>query len=152
MSANESPAPRANAGNRANSKVKPTRSSASALDCEAKGTKCPLTGAGEPSGRPHIDFAEINRVALQVLPAIAARLLPSGKRIGHEFVALNPRRRDRHLGSFKINISNGCWADFATGDRGGDPISLVAYLANVPQYEAARLLAQMLSIQIEDPR
>jgi hypothetical protein len=144
MSANENPAPRANAGSRANSKVKLTRSRASALHCEAKGANCPLTGAGESSARLRIDFAEINRAALPVLPAIAARLLPGGKGIGHEFVALNPRRRDRHLGSFKINIRNGRWADFATGDRGGDPIGLVAYVANVSQSEAARLLAQML--------
>jgi hypothetical protein len=76
------------------------------------------------------------------------RLLPGGIIIGNEFVALNPRRADRHRGSFKINITNGRWSDFATGNKGGDPISLVAYLANVSQYEAARLLAQMLVIQI----
>ena len=42
--------------------------------------------------------------------------------------AFNPRRADRHLGSFQINVRTGKWADFATGDRGGDLISLgVAY-------------------------
>jgi hypothetical protein len=75
-----------------------------------------------------------------------ARLLPAGKRAGPELVALNPRRADRHLGSFKVNRYTGRWADFATGDRGGDPISLVAYLADVSQGEAARLLARMLGI------
>jgi hypothetical protein len=93
-----------------------------------------------------IDFGGINRAALPVLPAIAARLLPGGKRIDREFVALNPRRADRHLGSFKVNINNGKWADFATGDKGGDSISLIAYVANVSQGEAARLLAHMLGI------
>ncbi len=94
-----------------------------------------------------IDFAEVNRAALAALPAVLARILPDGKRVGAELVALNPRRGDRHLGSFKINRCNGRWADFATGDRGGDPISLVAYLANVSQGEAARLLARMLGLE-----
>jgi hypothetical protein len=94
-----------------------------------------------------IDFAEVNRAALAAFPAVLARILPCGKPVGKEIVAVNPRRRDRHLGSFKINRFNGRWADFATGDRGGDPVSLVAYLADVSQTEAARLLARMLGIE-----
>ena len=94
-----------------------------------------------------IDFAAINRAALPLLPAILKRVLPSGRREGQEYIALNPRRGDRRLGSFKINRHNGRWADFATGDKGGDPISLVAYLADVSQAEAARLLARMLGLK-----
>jgi len=93
-----------------------------------------------------IDFAEINRAALAAFPAVLARVLPGGKRIGAEVVALNPKRADTRLGSFKVNRFNGRWADFATGDKGGDPVSLVAYLANVSLGEAARLLAQMLGL------
>ena len=70
-----------------------------------------------------IDFEAINKAALAALPAVLARILPQGKRVGSELVALNPRRADRHLGSFKINRYNGRWADFATGDKGGDPTS-----------------------------
>ena len=95
-----------------------------------------------------IDFAEINQSALAAFPAVLSRLLPRGKTVGREIVALNPRRGDRNLGSFKVNRFNGRWCDFATGDKGGDPISLVAYLANVSQCEAARLLAQMLGMEI----
>jgi hypothetical protein len=94
-----------------------------------------------------IDFAEINRAALAALPAVLARILPEGKYVGAEFVALNPMRDDHRLGSFKVNRYSGRWADFATGDRGGDPISLVAYLNDVSQFEAARLLARMLGIE-----
>jgi hypothetical protein len=94
-----------------------------------------------------IDFAEINRAALAAFPAVLNRLLPRGKAVGREIVALNPRRADRNLGSFKVNRFNGRWCDFATGDRGGDPISLVAYLADVSQGDAARLLAQMLGME-----
>ena len=94
-----------------------------------------------------IDFAEINGAALAAFPAVLARILPGGKRVGAEIVALNPRRADRRLGSFKINRYNGRWCDFATGHRGGDPISLVAYLADVSQGDAALLLAQMLGME-----
>jgi len=93
------------------------------------------------------DFAKINRAALAAFPAVLARILPGGKRVGKEIVALNPRRADRNLGSFKINRYNGRWADFATGDKGGDPVSLVAYVADVSQVEAARLLARMLGVE-----
>jgi len=95
-----------------------------------------------------LDFAQINQAALTAFPAILNRLLPGGKAIGRELVALNPRRADQNLGSFKVNRYNGRWCDFATGDKGGDPVSLVAYLANVSQGEAARLLAQMLGIEV----
>jgi hypothetical protein len=45
-----------------------------------------------------IDFAEINRAALAAFPVVLARILPGGKRVGSEVVALNPRRADRRLG------------------------------------------------------
>ena len=96
--------------------------------------------------RRPIDFAAINAAALAALPALLARWLPDGKSVGREYVALNPRRDDRHLGSFRINVTNGKWADFATGDRGGDVVSLVAYLSGSGQAEAARNLADMLGV------
>ncbi len=96
--------------------------------------------------KKRLDFDAINRAALAALPAILARVLPSGKAVHREWVALNPRRSDKNLGSFKINRFNGKWCDFATGDKGGDPISLVAYVEGVSQGEAARLLAQMLGL------
>ena len=97
-----------------------------------------------------IDFAAINRAAISALPAILGRLVPGGKRIGGEYVVLNPIRADRRLGSFKINIRTGRWADFATGDKGGDPVSLVAYLEGVSQAEAARRLARMLGLDTQE--
>ena len=93
------------------------------------------------------DYAAINKAALAAFPAVLNRLLPRGKAIGREIVTLNPRRADRNLGSFKVNRLNGRWCDFATGDKGGDPVSLAAYLADVSQSEAARLLAEMLGVE-----
>jgi hypothetical protein len=93
-----------------------------------------------------IDFHRVNCAAVLSLPAIVARLLPGGKIHSREYVVRNPRRFDRHPGSFRINLPTGQWADFATTDRGGDPVSLIAWLEGVSQPEAAKLLARMLSI------
>ncbi len=94
----------------------------------------------------HIDFERINRVAAANILEILRRWLPDGRIQGHEYVALNPRRLDRQQGSFKINLQTGKWGDFATGDAGGDLVSLAAYLAGTTQGEAARELAAMLGV------
>lgn len=97
-----------------------------------------------------IDFAAMNRAALGRLPDILARWLPGGRIEGREYVVRNPKRHDLRPGSFKINIDSGRWADFATGDQGGDPISLAAYLAGCSQIEAARQLAAMLGLAADE--
>jgi hypothetical protein len=70
--------------------------------------------------------------------------------VGHEYVALNPRRVDRNPGSFRVNMRTGRWADFATDACGGDAISLAAYLGGLSQVEAARRAAAMLGIEVRD--
>ncbi len=99
--------------------------------------------------RPYaaVDFEAINRAALSCLPALLRRWLPDGRLLGREYTARNPRRADRHPGSFRINIHSGTWADFATGDKGGDVVSLAAYLSGTGQAEAARSLADMLGVR-----
>ncbi|PPD29304.1 MAG: hypothetical protein CTY20_06870 [Hyphomicrobium sp.] len=97
--------------------------------------------------RSAINFAAINAAALLHADTILQRWLPNGRREGREWVALNPTRNDRHLGSFRINLSSGKWADFATGDAGGDLISLAAYLTGTRQSIAARNLADMLGVR-----
>ena len=93
------------------------------------------------------DFAAVNRAALKALPALVARWLPDGRRQGCEWVARNPRRVDRRPGSFSINLHTGQWADFALADaKGGDPVSLAAYLSGKTQADAARALAEMLGV------
>jgi hypothetical protein len=96
-----------------------------------------------------VDFKAINRAALADLPRVLRRWLPDARVVGDELVAKNPTRADRKAGSFKINAQSGMWADFATGDRGGDPISLIAYLDGTGQVEAARNLAAALGIDPE---
>jgi hypothetical protein len=91
-------------------------------------------------------FSQVNIAAIAALPAILQRILPGGKFISGEYIVKNPTRPDRNAGSFRINPRTGKWADFATGDAGGDPISLVAYIEGLRQGEAALLLAGMLGI------
>ena len=93
---------------------------------------------------PIIDFAEVSSRALQDLPSLLERWLPGGRFQGAEYVVRNPRRDDRRPGSFKINVRNGKWADFSTGETGGDAIALAAYLFDLKPLEAARRLREML--------
>ena len=97
--------------------------------------------------RGRVDFTAVNAAALHALPLILLRWLPDGKRHGREFVAKNPTRADGSPGSFSINMVTGKWGDFATGDRGGDPISLAAYLFDLSQVDAARRVADMLGLR-----
>lgn len=94
-----------------------------------------------------VSFEKINKTALNNSLAILQRWLPDGQIIGHEYKALNPTRQDNKNGSFSINITNGKWADFATGDKGGNMISLTAYLFKIKPLEAAKRLSYMLGIE-----
>jgi hypothetical protein len=99
----------------------------------------------EPTQRT-IAFRRIADAALGRAESIVQRWLPDGKREGAEWVAINPRRTDNRKGSFKINLKTGRWGDFATGDRGGDLISLASYLHRISQAEAAKRLAEMVGV------
>lgn len=94
-----------------------------------------------------IDFAATNARCLSCLPDLLARWLPGGRLQGREWVALNPTRFDRHAGSFRINTETGAWADFATPDKGGDVISLYAYLHGLSQSDAAKALVALLGLR-----
>ena len=95
-----------------------------------------------------VDFELVNRTAIHRLTEILERWLPDGRVEGREYVARNPTRADRRPGSFKVNLDTGRWGDFATGDVGGDPVSLAAYLGRCGQGEAARRLAGMLGVPL----
>jgi hypothetical protein len=97
-----------------------------------------------------INFAAVNRAAMSNLTGLLRRWLPDGRIVGTEYVARNPLRDDRHLGSFKINVVTGRWGDFACGAAGGDIVSLVAYLIGAPQGEAALRLAADLGVDPYD--
>lgn len=91
-----------------------------------------------------IDFTAIGSDALARSQGLVSRLLPNGRLEGREWTALNPTRDDRRLGSFRINLNTGHWSDFATGDKGGDLVSLVAYVNSTSQSDAARWIKDQL--------
>lgn len=81
-----------------------------------------------------IDFSRAKTIGISCIQ----QWLPGGKREGDEWKALNPTRADGSIGSFSVNLATGAWADFATDDKGGDAVSLYAYLNNLKQSEAAK--------------
>ncbi len=91
-----------------------------------------------------IDFGEIARRTLPNLITILDQLGVTYRRSGPEIEMLNPTRDDRHFGSFRINMRTGCWSDFATGEKGGDVIALVAFLCGCRQIDAARRISGLL--------
>lgn len=96
-----------------------------------------------------VDFDRVNDAALGALPNLLCHWLPGGKREGREYVVRNPNRSDNRPGSFRINTATGKWADFATGDAGGDVVSLAAFIFSLTQRDAALRLADMLGVDPE---
>lgn len=83
--------------------------------------------------------------ALTVVP----ELLPEGVRKGGEWWSRNPTRGDREAGSFSVSLTDGRWHDFASGDKGGDLVSLAAYVWGTSQTNAARDLARRLGLHLD---
>src|SRR3954464_15805746 len=92
-----------------------------------------------------VDFSAVSSAALGALDFIVPKLLPGGYRSAGEWVSRNPTRADGRPGSFKVNMNTGVWSDFATGDKGGDAIDLVAYLAGKSKLDAGRDLQILLN-------
>lgn len=104
------------------------------------------TASTAPHKKPPLNFKQVAQASLSDSLGIVQSLLPNGKRQGSEYVALNPKRADRKLGSFRINLQTGKWADFAIGKTGGDLISLWAYLKDTSQLKAAQELGARYSL------
>lgn len=105
------------------------------------------------------DIRTVANKALGSSEFVLAQLLPHGRREGPEWVSTNPTRNDNRPGSFKVNTHTGQWSDFATGDKGGDLVSLYAYLNGTNQGEAAKQIDSMLGgsvtpspIKVEKPK
>ena len=93
-----------------------------------------------------VDFKQIND-ALSL--DLVQEWLPNGKKESHEWVSVNPTRADQSAGSFKVNLNTGKWKDFATGDAGGDMVSLWAYLQGLNQKQAAIELVERYRLGID---
>jgi putative DNA primase/helicase len=93
-----------------------------------------------------LDFAAINREALNRYPVLLEQLLPGGVVRGNEYVcaSLNGGAGE----SCSVNLTTGKWAEFAGNEKGGDCISLWAAARGVNQGEAARELAEELGMRL----
>ena len=87
----------------------------------------------------HVEIQRIANAALLAADNLLADWLPDGTRKGKEYWAINPVRGDR---SFSINLHTGKWYDFASGDKGADPVSLLSALGRLRtnRSDAVRLL------------
>ena len=93
-----------------------------------------------------IDFKYVSSEALKGVERVLSYYLPGGKTKGNEYSPLNPTRADKKTGSFVINTETGVWCDFSTDDKGGDIISLIAYIKNLSQLDAAKELSDFLGL------
>ncbi len=84
-------------------------------------------------------FDQLNSDLMSQAETLVASWLPSGKLKGREYVCGNLRGDAGD--SLSINLDSGRWADFATGEKGGDLVSLYAAINGVGQGEAAKALA-----------
>lgn len=92
-----------------------------------------------------IDFKTLNSTILPQIEPLLARLFPAGVKVGREFAIGNVCGDAGQ--SLRVCLSGakaGVWCDFATGEKGGDIISLWAAHRSSSQVEAARELVNML--------
>lgn len=85
-----------------------------------------------------IQFSELNNRLLPDAPALLPSWVPNGKLVGSEYQAGNLQGDPGK--SLLINVRTGKWKDFATGECGGDLISLYAAIHKLSQSDAARHL------------
>lgn len=87
-----------------------------------------------------IDFAGLGHYLKQRARELLPQWLPGGRINGKEYEcgSLNGEKGN----SLKVNTETGLWSDFATGDKGGDLVSLFAAIERVDQKTAYNRLAE----------
>jgi predicted P-loop ATPase len=85
-----------------------------------------------------VDFQSLASELLARSESLCAEWFPAGKRRGHEYVVGDLRGSEGD--SLSINLRTGKWSDFATGDAGGDLVSLYAAMEGIEQGEAYKRL------------
>lgn len=95
-----------------------------------------------------INFDEINSAVKARYPDILSYWLPGGTQSGYEYKCAD--LSGGAGGSMSVNTTSGKWADFATGESGGDPISLYAAINRISQGEAALKLAEEHGVRVPD--
>jgi putative DNA primase/helicase len=101
-----------------------------------------------PRKLPPIDFGRIAAAALQGAETLVPQWLKDGRRVGHEWQC-GSLSGDAGS-SCSVNLNTGAWADFATGEKGRDLISLYGAINGLENGPAARELAEQLGIEIPE--
>lgn len=97
------------------------------------------------SPRSRIDFASLKNTLLNRSEQLVERWLPGGQKSGHEWTCGNLAGEKGT--SCSVNLNTGAWADFATGDKGGDLISLYAAIHGLQMIDAAKQLIEELHLE-----
>lgn len=99
--------------------------------------------------KKEIDFATIKAIALQNIETVLHRWQPGGKIIKNEYQCGTVTGGKGE--SCSTNINTGVGSDFASGEKWGDLIDLVAQAEKVQMGEAANILADFLHITDNTP-
>ena len=86
-----------------------------------------------------MDFKEVATRSLPQAMNLLTSWLPGGKLIGSEFTCGSLQGESGK--SLKVNVKSGRWSDFASGDKGGDLVSLYAAIRGISQQEAMYAVA-----------
>jgi phage/plasmid primase-like uncharacterized protein len=95
-----------------------------------------------------VPLSEISRALAQRAEAAVRHLGLAGHLQKGTFIALNPTRSDRNLGSFRIELVGpkaGMWIDHATRDS-GDLLDLFAYCLRLPLKDAIAAAKRFLGL------
>jgi putative DNA primase/helicase len=101
-----------------------------------------------PDRKGNVDFDAVKAAARLNARNLVPSWLPGGRREGNEWVVRNPMRIDATPGSFKVNMLDGFFKDFASGE-GGDLIGLFGRLNNLSPLDAARELGEILGVPLQ---
>jgi predicted P-loop ATPase len=100
---------------------------------------------GRGGGLPPIDFLGLNDALLRSAEIYLARWLPGGRKDGREWVCASLSGGEGR--SCSVNMVTGRWSDFATGDSGGDLVSLFAAVEGISNGKAAVRLMDELGLR-----
>jgi len=86
---------------------------------------------------PPIRFEALAAALLAMADRLVPQWLPGGVQRGHEYQCASVQGGDGK--SFSVNLNSGKWADFASGEKGGDLIGLYMACFALPNIGAAAL-------------
>lgn len=98
--------------------------------------------------RERIDFKEIAKALLSRAEHWVSSWLPDGKRVGHEWVCASLSGGEGR--SCSVNLVNGKWGDFSSGEQGGDLLMLYQAIHALEPLEAAREVMVLLGMATGD--